>query len=522
MSDVKDPAIKLFGKTIQLPSCIQLIQPPASSLSHLTHADPPPPSSPQHNCDLTGEEEQELYQDPTAEAEAKDVDGAQPMMSEEPSNSSAIPDVNNTTPDDDQSKAAPDNTLSKAAPDDNHGKTAPDDEQNKAALNIDESAEETQTETGDSEEKTLKKPDKILPCPRCNSMDTKFCYYNNYNVNQPRHFCKNCQRYWTAGGTMRNVPVGAGRRKNKCSASHYRQIAVSEALQNAGLEIPSEIHHLGLRTNGTVLTFGSDSPLCESLDSVLKITGKSLLNGSQNGFLKAGEISPSVSFNAKDNGDDHPSGSSLTSMNEIVAPSLQNSANGHSFPPQGPCFPGGPWPYPWNINQWNSPVTQVPPPGFCAVPMPFYPSSPYWGCNVPVPGPWNVQWITPTSLSEKHTAAPSSSPNSPTLGKHSRDENMPKSSSCDKGSPKENNPEKCLWVPKTLRIDDPGEAAKSRIWETLGIKNEIGGDTDCGKGMFKAAFQTKDAEKCHYSKSSSVLHANPAAMSRSRSFHEST
>lgn len=40
-------------------------------------------------------------------------------------------------------------------------------------------------------EKVLKKPDKILVCPRCNSLDTKFCYFNNYNVNQPRHFCKN-------------------------------------------------------------------------------------------------------------------------------------------------------------------------------------------------------------------------------------------------------------------------------------------------------------------------------------------
>lgn len=40
-----------------------------------------------------------------------------------------------------------------------------------------------------------KKPDykgKVLPCPRCDSLETKFCYYNNYNVNQPRHFCKNC------------------------------------------------------------------------------------------------------------------------------------------------------------------------------------------------------------------------------------------------------------------------------------------------------------------------------------------
>ncbi|CAL1388305.1 unnamed protein product [Linum trigynum] len=60
-----------------------------------------------------------------------------------------------------------------------------------------------------------KKPDKIIPCPRCKSLETKFCYFNNYNVNQPRHFCKGCQRYWTAGGALRNVPVGAGRRKNK-------------------------------------------------------------------------------------------------------------------------------------------------------------------------------------------------------------------------------------------------------------------------------------------------------------------
>ncbi|KAG6401751.1 hypothetical protein SASPL_138616 [Salvia splendens] len=67
-----------------------------------------------------------------------------------------------------------------------------------------------------SERKALKKPEKIIPCPRCNSMNTKFCYYNNYNVKQPRHFCRGCQRYWTAGGTMRNVPIG-GRRKNKTS-----------------------------------------------------------------------------------------------------------------------------------------------------------------------------------------------------------------------------------------------------------------------------------------------------------------
>lgn len=53
-----------------------------------------------------------------------------------------------------------------------------------------------------------------LKCPRCESTNTKFCYYNNYNKSQPRHFCKTCKRHWTKGGTLRNVPVGGGR-KNK-------------------------------------------------------------------------------------------------------------------------------------------------------------------------------------------------------------------------------------------------------------------------------------------------------------------
>jgi len=54
-----------------------------------------------------------------------------------------------------------------------------------------------------------------LRCPRCDSTNTKFCYYNNYSLSQPRHFCKACKRYWTRGGTLRNVPVGGGCRKNK-------------------------------------------------------------------------------------------------------------------------------------------------------------------------------------------------------------------------------------------------------------------------------------------------------------------
>lgn len=58
-------------------------------------------------------------------------------------------------------------------------------------------------------------PQQPLKCPRCDSSNTKFCYYNNYSLSQPRHFCKACKRYWTRGGTLRNVPVGGGCRKNK-------------------------------------------------------------------------------------------------------------------------------------------------------------------------------------------------------------------------------------------------------------------------------------------------------------------
>lgn len=54
-----------------------------------------------------------------------------------------------------------------------------------------------------------------LNCPRCKSTHTKFCYYNNYSLTQPRYHCKTCRRYWTEGGSLRNVPIGGGSRKNK-------------------------------------------------------------------------------------------------------------------------------------------------------------------------------------------------------------------------------------------------------------------------------------------------------------------
>ncbi|CAA0314956.1 unnamed protein product [Arabidopsis thaliana] len=70
------------------------------------------------------------------------------------------------------------------------------------------------------ERKARPEKDQALNCPRCNSLNTKFCYYNNYSLTQPRYFCKDCRRYWTAGGSLRNIPVGGGVRKNKRSSSN--------------------------------------------------------------------------------------------------------------------------------------------------------------------------------------------------------------------------------------------------------------------------------------------------------------
>ncbi|CAG7908094.1 unnamed protein product [Brassica rapa] len=62
-------------------------------------------------------------------------------------------------------------------------------------------------------------PEAALKCPRCESTNTKFCYFNNYSLTQPRHFCKTCRRYWTRGGALRNVPVGGGCRRNRRTKS---------------------------------------------------------------------------------------------------------------------------------------------------------------------------------------------------------------------------------------------------------------------------------------------------------------
>ncbi|XP_044476229.1 cyclic dof factor 3-like [Mangifera indica] len=463
----KDPAIKLFGKKIPLPADGEI--PPILSEDL---------SSPVTKEVVSNEGETE---EDSSDGKADEIP---PAREYESTDLEILPDsdVNPKTPSIDEETAKSRSFKTEKVQDD--------------ALN--------------SQEKTLKKPDKILPCPRCNSMDTKFCYFNNYNVNQPRHFCKACQRYWTAGGTMRNVPVGAGRRKNKNAVSQYRHITISEALHAACIDAPNGIHHPNFKSNGRVLSFGIDAPICDSMASVLNLAEKKVLNGTRNGVHTLEEQEIPVPHKGGENGDDCSSGSSITvskpaveGVRNCVQEPLMQNING--FPSPIPCIAGVPWPYPWNAA--------VPPPAFCTsgYPMSFYPA-PFWNCGIP--GTWNIPWLSPQS--SPNQKFPSSGPNSPTLGKHSRDSEMNKPECMEKEEPsKQKNG--CLLIPKTLRVDDPSEAAKSSIWATLGIKNE----SITGGGLFKG-LQPKSDEKSHMAETSPVLQANPAALSRSLNFHESS
>ncbi|KAL0398574.1 UNVERIFIED_CONTAM: Dof zinc finger protein DOF3.5 [Sesamum radiatum] len=61
-------------------------------------------------------------------------------------------------------------------------------------------------------------------------------------VPAPRYFCKGCRRYWTQGGTLRNVPVGGGCRKTKrpkpsIPSSSTTEIARTQSLSPA---LPSQ------------------------------------------------------------------------------------------------------------------------------------------------------------------------------------------------------------------------------------------------------------------------------------------
>ncbi|XP_047176827.1 cyclic dof factor 1-like [Vigna umbellata] len=362
------------------------------------------------------------------------------------------------------------------------------------------------------QEKVFKKPDKVLQCPRCNSLETKFCYFNNYNVNQPRHFCKNCQRYWTAGGAIRNVPVGAGKRKNKHSALQYYQKPVTpdgeSAIQthSSGSSDDMILSSNELSVTSRPIREREENPLSESVETVLSLNGQRKFD---------------VDFSTvKDDGED-PSSSSMRS-NEMEQVGLAQHFNGliplHSFH----YHPVPSWSYQWNpcwnvkefrssSTSYTGSPTMMAVSGF-SIPTVMPPAAPYSysGFMSNLAGQEEESSLIGSafsgiSLSSSSVSNSTSSGNrSPALGKHSRDGSTPK-----EGAMKQN-----LWVPKTVRINGPEEAANSSIWTTLGTKSEQ--NKIIIKGSVFKSFESKTSAD-----DNQIRRTNPAAFSRSESFQES-
>ncbi|GFY87702.1 DNA binding with one finger 2.4 [Actinidia rufa] len=135
-------------------------------------------------------------------------------------------------------------------------------------------------------------PEQALKCPRCDSSNTKFCYYNNYSLTQPRYFCKTCRRYWTKGGALRNVPIGGGCRKNKKGSKssssssfsgddskipgglklfHGLSPAMDFQLSSGGLSLPSSLMGLNFPPLSSVQEMGCSMNITSSIESLSSI-----------------------------------------------------------------------------------------------------------------------------------------------------------------------------------------------------------------------------------------------------------
>ncbi|KAL1365477.1 dof zinc finger protein DOF5.7 [Arachis hypogaea] len=181
-----------------------------------------------------------------------------------------------------------------------------------------------------------------LKCPRCDSPNTKFCYYNNYSLTQPRHFCKTCRRYWTKGGALRNVPIGGGCRKSKkgkpsssSSISYSRAFSCDSSRDSGsssdlaglrylhGLSSPPMDFQLG------GLTFPVPSRLQHHHQPPMATTAAFY----NNQFSSFGDVVPGATTTASASASassaiDYPSGSSLIGLNYPFCSSDGSGSNG--------------------------------------------------------------------------------------------------------------------------------------------------------------------------------------------------
>ncbi|RRT68464.1 hypothetical protein B296_00015210 [Ensete ventricosum] len=137
----------------------------------------------------------------------------------------------------------------------------------------------------------IPEPEEKLRCPRCDSTNTKFCYYNNYNLFQPRHFCKSCRRYWTKGGALRNVPIGGGTRKRSKAAAASSSSASSSKSSSPPKPGRSPSGHAQPEPISVLLPpFDADHRLLDTSGSFISLLASSgrHFGGPSNSFLPGG------------------------------------------------------------------------------------------------------------------------------------------------------------------------------------------------------------------------------------------
>lgn len=289
---------------------------------------------------------------------------------------------------------------------------------------------------------------------------------------------------------MRNVPVGAGRRRSKNSVASMqinKHITVSGSCLQTAAVPPHDVQRQQC-ANGTMLCFNSEiaNGADGSMDPVLieRITTSTKKEEERNTHSARSSAVQSIP---------------TESVNKIVQNCSDTSVQ-----------------VPLNGSSWGCNWSPVFPLYSNYYPSVFYPVGQPWGF-----GPWITPGLPPLSSAPSNAETLSEPACSP-LGKHSREELHLKDKHLNSANPnaEDNAQEKSLWMPKTLRITDPEEAAMSSIWLSIGIKKGKGENAASG-GMFKG-FQSKARPDAKISamEISQHMNPNPAALSRSHNFHE--
>ncbi|XP_057797510.1 dof zinc finger protein DOF5.6-like [Salvia miltiorrhiza] len=168
-------------------------------------------------------------------------------------------------------------------------------------------------------------------CPRCDSSNTKFCYYNNYSLSQPRYFCKACRRYWTHGGSLRNVPVGGGCRKSK-----RPRVSSPSSSSNTLAPRPQGVLTAAARPqNPTAVIAGQPSrPVAPSLGGGFYASGSFM---SSLAAMQTGGMNPGAAAM----GGGGRLGSNMALLQGMSFQSLRSPPPTHFFPPRQNLIPPG-------------------------------------------------------------------------------------------------------------------------------------------------------------------------------------